>query len=270
MEMFIANIKSYLATLISSGALFNVVGFILLVTALMIFFRILEAVTKKLAAKHFSEQAQHITSKLIHYSGMLVVVMTVFNRFGIDFSGLLGAAGIAGVAIGFAAQTSVSNIISGFFVMSERSFKMGDVIQVDTVVGTVVSIDLLAVRLKTAENQLVRIPNETIIKTNLKNITHYPLRRFTLNVSVSYSSDLEKVRNVLIDIAEKNAFAVKDPAPVIIFDSLSASSIDILFGVWSFTKDFLSLKNSILIEVVNRFREESITIPFPQLEINSR
>ncbi|HKL85893.1 MAG TPA: mechanosensitive ion channel domain-containing protein [Treponemataceae bacterium] len=142
--------------------------------------------------------------------------------------------------------------------MSERSFKMGDVIQVDTVVGTVVSIDLLAVRSKTAENQLVRIPNETIIKTNFKNITHYPLRRFTLNVSVSLA------------IAEKNAFAVKDPAPVIIFDSLSASSIDILFGVWSSTKYFLSLMNSILIEVVNRFREESITIPFPELEINSR
>lgn len=270
MEKLTTRLVEYFKTLVSSGKLLSFAGFVLLFFGLLLFFRVLEALVKKISADHLSEQAQHITGKIIHYIGMLVIVMTIFNRFGIDFSALIGAAGIAGVAIGFAAQTSISNIISGFFVMSERSFKIGDVIQVDSVIGTVVSIDLLAVRLKTAENQLVRIPNETIIKTNLKNITHYPLRRFTLAVSVAYDSDLEKVQGVLLDIAEKNVFAVKDPAPIIIFDSLSASSIDILFGVWAPTKSFLLLKNSIFIEVINRFKEESITIPFPQIDINSQ
>ena len=179
MEKLTTRLVEYFKTLVSSGKLLSFAGFVLLFFGLLLFFRVLEALVKKISADHLSEQAQHITGKIIHYIGMLVIVMTIFNRFGIDFSALIGAAGIAGVAIGFAAQTSISNIISGFFVMSERSFKIGDVIQVDSVIGTVVSIDLLAVRLKTAENQLVRIPNETIIKTNLKNITHYPLRRFT-------------------------------------------------------------------------------------------
>jgi small-conductance mechanosensitive channel len=195
--------------------------------------------------------------------------MTVFHWLGIDLSGLLGAAGIAGVAIGFAAQTSVSNVISGLFVMTERAFKLGDFIQVDGISGTVESITLLSVRLQTPESQMVRIPNETIIKANMINFTYFPLRRFTMTVGVAYGTDLRKLKDVLLDIASKNAFSVTDPVPVVIFDSFADSSISILFGVWGKTAEFPDLKNSLMVEVAERFAAEGISIPFPQITVRS-
>ncbi len=240
-----------------------------LVIFIHVFFRILGSMVKRLGAKALKPQVMHIVQKAIHYLGFVVVLMTIFNRLGINLSALMGAAGIAGIAIGFAAQTSVSNVISGLFVMSERAFQIGDLLEVNSIVGTVESIDLLSIRLKTPENQFVRIPNETIIKTNLINKTHFPVRRFTLKVGVAYGTDLRQLREILQDIAAKNEFALAEPAPVVIFDSFEDSSITVLFGAWAPVEQFLELKNSMMIDVAERFAREGIVIPFPQLAVHA-
>ena len=103
-------------------------------------------------------------AKILKYSFFVLAVIYVLGIFNIKITALLGAAGIAGVAIGFAAQTSFSNIISGFFILSEKSLKIGDYITIKDVSGTVDSIDMLSVKIKTPDNQMVRVPNETIIK----------------------------------------------------------------------------------------------------------
>ncbi|HPX47238.1 MAG TPA: mechanosensitive ion channel family protein, partial [Treponemataceae bacterium] len=186
---------------------------------------------------------------------------------GVDLSAVLGAAGILGVAAGFAAQTSVSNIISGFFVMTERAFRIGDLLKVDSVSGVVESISLLSIRLRTPDNQLIRIPNETIIKTNLVNMSHFDNRRFDLRVSVSYGTDLRAVRELLLDIAKNNEFALQEPAPILIFDTLAPSAIEIMLGVWGKKENFLALKNSMMIDVTERFRTENVTVPYPRLDV---
>lgn len=231
-------------------------------------FRILRTILMRVIGTRLSDQVRYLIHKAIDYTAVIVIIMTVFNRLGINFSAILGAAGIAGVAVGFAAQTSVSNVISGLFVMTERAFKIGDVLTVDSVTGVVESFDLLSVRLKTFDNKLVRIPNETIIKTNLVNITHFDVRRCDLHVGVSYGTDLRRVKAILLDIAAKNEFAVVDPAPIIVFDSFSASSVDIMLGVWSAKENYLDLKNSLMIDVSERFRSEGVSIPFPQVDVH--
>ena len=255
-------------TVLSKERVMDIAWGVAIVATVWLTFRIVRSLVLRFIGSRLSEQVRYLIQKAIDYTAVVVIVMTIFNRLGINFSAILGAAGIAGVAVGFAAQTSVSNVISGLFVMTERAFKIGDVLTVDSVTGVVESFDLLSVRLKTFDNKLVRIPNETIIKTNLVNITHFDVRRCDLRVGVSYEANLRRIREILLDIAAKNAFAVADPAPIVVFDSFSSSSVDILLGVWGSKENYLDLKNTLMIDLSERFRAEGISIPFPQLDVH--
>ncbi len=267
LEAIAGALREFAASKATPERMFSVLSLVGIVVVILVFFRVLRKLAGRVTARSASPQVRYLVDKAIHYVGVVLAVLTVFNRLGINFSALLGAAGIAGIAVGFAAQTSVSNVISGLFVMTERAFKLGDVLQVDSITGIVESFDLLSVRIKTFDNQLVRIPNETVIKANLVNMTHYPVRRFSLAVGVAYGSDLEKVRGVLLGIARECEFAVAEPEPVVIFDAFEQSSIRVVFGVWGATENFLSLKNAVMLAVSRRFAEEGITIPFPQMDV---
>lgn len=234
---------------------------------ILAFFRILQVLVSRTLRKTMPEPKAQLIRKTIRYTGYVVAIASILQSMGINLSALLGAAGIAGIAIGFAAQTSVSNLISGLFLISEKSFQIGDVIQAGDITGIVMSIDLLSVKLQTFDNKFVRIPNETIIKTNVINITRFPIRRLDITVGVSYNSDLKKVTGVLKDIAAKNMYVLDNPEPLILIDKFDKSSINILLGVWFEQSKFVNLKNSIIIEIQERFEQEGIEIPYSKMEI---
>ena len=115
--------------------------FLVTLVAIYIFFKILYKVFMKVTDAKLDSKLRLVFGKLIKYSGYVVIVLTIFSKLGINFSAVLGAAGIAGIAIGFAAQTSISNIISGLFLISEKSINIGDYISVDSdTAGTVKSL----------------------------------------------------------------------------------------------------------------------------------
>lgn len=182
---------------------------------------------------------------------------------GFDLGVLLGAAGILTVALGFASQTSASNVISGLFLIGERPFVVGDVIRVGQTTGEVLSIDLLSVKLRTFDNLFVRIPNETMIKTEVTNLRHFPIRRVDVMVGVAYKEDIRTVREILLDVADRNPLCLEEPAPILISKGFGESSIDFQFGVWALTANFLELRNSITLEIKEAFDEAGIEIPFP-------
>jgi small-conductance mechanosensitive channel len=237
------------------GCLILFIGFPLLYIA--------TRVPRRLLTKHLSAHSGMILSKAMFYIGTVVLVLTVLREFGFQLTALLGAAGIMGVAIGFASQTSVSNIISGIFLLWEKPFQVGDSIKVGDIVGLVFSIDLMSTSLRTFDNRLVRIPNEQLIKSQVINITRFPIRRHDINVGVSYKEDVAKVIRVLKEVADKNPYCLDEPEPVIIFTEFGDSSLNFLFGVWFAKADFLVLRNSIMREIKERFDAEGIEIPFP-------
>ncbi|MFA6720612.1 MAG: mechanosensitive ion channel family protein [Candidatus Cloacimonadaceae bacterium] len=228
---------------------------------------LLKKLTKRVVQNRLSPQSEQLVVRFIYYISVLILLVNVLNEFGFKLSALLGAAGVVGIAIGFASQTSVSNIISGIFLISEKPFVVGDVIEVSGVRGTVQSIDLLSLKLKTFDNQFVRVPNETMIKTEVTNLTRFPERRVNINVGVAYKEDLNKVRRLLAEIAESEPLALKDPAPVIMVENFGDSSIDFLFGVWGKTEEFFDLKTSLMIRIKETFDANNIEIPFPHLSL---
>jgi small-conductance mechanosensitive channel len=207
-------------------------------------------------------------SRVIRYSGYALVGVNALTMAGLDVSALLGAAGIAGIAIGFAAQTSVSNLISGIFLLWEKPFQAGDVLSVDAISGEVETIDLLATRIRTFDNQVIRIPNETIIKSNITNITRNPIRRMNLTMTIAHEVPIAKARETLERVASDNPFCLDNPEPFFFFDKFEKDGYSILFGVWFVNEDIVALKNSISCEIQERFLAEGIRFASTRLEFD--
>ena len=167
--------------------------------------------------KKFSPQAATLTSKALKYGIIAFALLMTLNHLGIRLPALLGAAGIAGVAIGFAAQTSLSNLISGIFLVLERPYAVGDLIRVGSDTGIVHSIDLLSLKLRTFDNLLIRIPNETVIKSSVTNITAFGIRRIDIELGVAYKEDIEHVLRVLARVVDANPLCLDEPEPLIMF-----------------------------------------------------
>lgn len=222
---------------------------------------------RKLLPKKLSQQRKMIINRVIVYTGFVTLFFILVAELKVNLAPIFGAAGVLGLVIGVASQTSIGNIVSGFFLVSEQSFEIGDVIRIGDKTGVVHSIDLLSIKIKTFDNLLLRIPNQTVISTELTNITKFPIRRLDIAVSVAYKEDLEKVKKVLGEVAKQNPLCLEEPEPLIVFKMFGTSSIDITFGVWFEKTNFIKVKNSIFNEIKVAFEKEGIEIPFPHLSI---
>lgn len=231
--------------------------------------KLIRKLVQRLVRDKLSAQSEQLIIRTVYYVCILILTVSVLNEFGFKLSALLGAAGVFGVAIGFASQTSVSNIISGIFLISEKPFVIGDVVQVGSTIGTISSIDLLSIKINTPDNRFVRVPNETMIKTEVINITRFPVRRVNLDISVSYNDDLKQVLEILMDIAQNSQIALKDMEPLTSIQRFGASGIDILYGVWGNTSDYFALQNELIISIKERFDAAGIEIPYPHLSLYS-
>jgi len=227
----------------------------------------IKKIIARLIKDRLSLQAEVLIVRTVSYVLFLIILVMVLNEFGFKISALLGAAGVFGVAIGFASQTSVSNIISGIFLISEKPFMIGDVVQAGSSLGIVESIDLLSIKLKTFDNRFVRIPNENMIKSEVINLTKYDIRRAQIVVGVAYKEDVRRVLDVLRDIAANLPGALSEPAPLIQVEQFGDSSIDINFGVWTTTPNAIDMKTEMILTVKERFDKEGIEIPFPHISI---
>jgi small-conductance mechanosensitive channel len=218
---------------------------------------------RRWSTDQISPQAGLILGKLLFYFGLATLVISTMTELGFSLAPLLGAAGVVGIAIGFASQTSVSNVIAGLFLIAESPFVVGDLIQVGDVMGRVLSVDTMSVKLRTLDNKFVRIPNEALVKSTVTNITRFPIRRLDVRVGVAYKESPDRARSVLLDVADKNPMALMEPEPLVIFEGFGDSSLNLLFAVWTIQKNWLALKNSIQEEVKAAFDREGIEIPFP-------
>jgi small-conductance mechanosensitive channel len=219
------------------------------------------------ATRLYNAQKGLVAGKLVFYPLALVIVVSVLRELGFSLAPLLGAAGILGIALGFASQTSVSNIISGFFLLAEEPFRVGDVITVGDVTGSVLTIDMLSVKIRTFDNKMVRIPNESLVKSQVTTVTRFPIRRVDVPVGVAYREDIRRVRRILLEVAEANPLVLMEPEPLVLFQGYGSSSIDFLFAVWAKRESWLAVKNQITEDVKVRFDEEGVEIPFPHVSV---
>jgi len=255
---------STVTSVMSSDRAFMLLRALITVSVGFIVARAASVALLRMLGKLLDAQHRMVLSRTVYYLLLGLFLVSALHEWGFSLSILLGAAGILSVAVGFASQTSASNVISGLFLIVERPFSVGDVIKLGETTGEVLSIDLLSVKLRTFDNLYVRIPNETLIKSEVTTLTRFPIRRIDLQLSVAYKEDIGKVRELLFKLADSNPLALKEPKPLFIFQGFGESAINLQFSVWVKTERFLDLQNSIQEEIKTAFERAGIEMPFPQ------
>lgn len=259
----------WLIALVQSPRFYAVVRVLVLLAISIPLIKLVSMAGRRFAKRHISEQAAMLTGKAIFYGSVVLLIIVAMQNLGFNLTAVLGAAGILGVAIGFASQTSLSNIISGLFLIWERPFEAGDLVKVGDTLGIVLSIDLLSVKIRAPDNRFIRVPNETMIKSQVINITRFPIRRMDIDVGVAYKENIGRVMELLTEIADANPHSLDEPRPLILFKDFGDSALELLLGVWVEKTNFLNLKNSIMREIKERFDAEGIEIAFPHLTVYS-
>ena len=218
-------------------------------------------------AQRTSRHHTVMVRRLVFYVIVVLFFVAALREAGFSLDVVLGAAGILTVAIGFASQTSASNMISGLFLLVEKPFEIGDFIEVDATIGEVVGIDMLSVKLRTPDNLYVRIPNETLIKTPVVNRSRFPIRRLDLAVGIAYAEDVEKVEALLLELAERNPACLEEPRPFVLVTSFGPSSVDLQFSFWVSKERVLESRSSMMVDIKKTLDRKGIEIPFPHTSI---
>ena len=259
-----------LASYLTWGNLAKVVTSLVAMLIFWVFYRIIRHFVKKTASKTLQKKTVSIIVKAISYCFYILIIMYVLGLFGIKLSAIWGAAGIAGVAIGFAAQTSVSNLISGLFVVTDKAMKIGDFIEVDGISGTVDTIGIISIKIHTVDNQLVRIPNSTIINSKLTNYSALPYRRYVFETSVDYGSDFDKAMEAAKTVPARCPTVVLDKPeyePKVVWTTHGDSGVNLNIIVWSKREDFLQTKSDVSLNTLKAFAEANVNIPFNRVDV---
>lgn len=263
-DAFMKFVKDYLTW----ENLFRALGTLLILIVLWIAYRLIIKAIKKVPETKLPASRSSVILRFIKYAFYMISVLYVLSFFGINLKAIWAAAGVAGVAIGFAAQTSMSNLISGLFVLTEGSIHTGDTIIVGDITGIVDEVKLLSIRVHTYDNQMVRIPNSTVISSSLINNSYHGKRRFTLPVSVSYDTDMRKALEALKKAPPLCPTVLSDPEPAVWFDGFGESGINMTVAVWFKPADFLQTKNDLYIAVKQVLDEAGVKIPYNVLDVN--
>lgn len=225
--------------------------------------RMAAALPSRLLGNRLHQHQIMLLRRTVFYGILGLFLATALHQLGFKLTVLIGALGIFSIALGFASQTSASNLISGLFLLGERSFSIGDLIKVNDTIGEVLSVDLLSVKLRTFDNLFVRIPNETLIKSEVTTLTRFPIRRYDMLLGVAYHEDVARVREVLMRTAEANPLCLDEPEPLFIFTGFGDSAMNIQFSVWALRENFLEMRNALFADVKQAFDAAGIEIPFP-------
>lgn len=206
---------------------------------------------------------QGFISSLVNIILKVLLVVSVASMIGIQTTSFVAAIGAAGLAIGLALQGSLANFAGGVLILLFRPFKIGDWIEAQGVSGTVDSIQIFHTVLRTGDNKTVIVPNGNLSNGIITNYNRQPTRKVVFDVGVDYDADLQKVREVLLMLAD-DPRVLKDPAPVVVVSALGESAITMSLRVWVDTPNYWDVLFMFNEHARDRLRAEGVDIPFPQ------
>jgi len=224
---------------------------------------------KKIATKKLDEERKlkfKSVFSFLNYFVYLVVTLITFQNFGINLTGIFAASAALFIGIGLALQTYFQDIISGILILADQTVHVGDIIEIDGKVGRVENIKIRTTRAVTFDNKVLIIPNHKYLTSTLFNWTENgTVLRGSVSVGVSYGSDVELVKKILLDIADTHPHLMKNPSPHVIFKNFGDSSLDFQL-IFTYNNGFRVnlIESDIRFLLHKSFKEHNIEIPFPQ------
>lgn len=206
-------------------------------------------------------------SSLLYYALMVVVVIAAIQQVGFQTTSLVAVLGAAGLAVGLALQGSLSNFASGVLIILFRPFQVGDVIEAAGQIGTVKEIGILMTIMHSGDNKRIVIPNSSIMGGTITNITANDTRRVDMSLGVSYSEDLDKVQEIILDVLKADERVLDDPEPQVKVAELAGSSVNFNVRPWCKKEDYWGVFHDFQKTIKQRLDKEGVSIPFPQQDV---
>lgn len=205
---------------------------------------------------------------LINITLTLLLIVSVVGALGVNTTSLAALVASAGVAIGMALSGNLQNFAGGLVILLFKPYKVGDWIEAQGVSGAVAEIQIFHTILTMADNKVVYIPNGSLSSGVVINYSRMDTRRIEWVVGVDYGEDLVKVERVVRDLLNADARILKEPAPFVGLNALSASSVDVTIRVWVASKDYWDVNFEMKKNIYNEFNKQNINFPFPQLTLH--
>lgn len=219
--------------------------------------------------KEINIGSQYAINQLFKYFLYLFAILFALDAMDIDLTILLGGAAALLVGIGLGLQQTFNDLISGIILLSERSVEVGDVVNMSGTVGTIRQIGVRTSLVETRDNLTIIVPNSKLIGDIVTNWSHdQDKARFKISVGVAYGSDTALVKKILLQVAQEHPKAIKRPAPFVRFIEFGDSSLNFELHFWS--NEFVRIedvRSDMRFETDRLFRENEVTIPFPQRDV---
>lgn len=210
--------------------------------------------------------SRYAVNQLVKYVIYVFAIIISLDVFGINMNILLGGAAALLVGVGLGLQQTFNDFVSGIVLLFERSVSVGDVLEVDGEIGRVKQIGLRASTLETRGNIRLVVPNHKLVNEKVTNWNHYnETVRFNIDLGVAYGTDTTLVKKLLLKSVKENPYVMEYPAPFVRFQNFGSSSLD--FSLYFFSKNLMvieDIKSDIRLKIDELFRENDISIPFPQ------
>lgn len=197
----------------------------------------------------------------------LVIFYIIFSILGISTASFIAALSAAGLAIALSLKDSLSNLANGVLIVSTKPFVEGDYVLIGTVEGTVKSVKMFTTKIVTIDNKEITIPNSKVISGEIVNYSARTTRRVDLDVYVSYDSDIEKVKKVLIDVMKNNKMVAKNPAPFARLNKYGDSCLEFRVKAWTSTDAYWDCYYDLMEEFLIALEENHIKVPYDSFEI---
>ncbi|MEC9291322.1 MAG: mechanosensitive ion channel domain-containing protein [Pseudomonadota bacterium] len=239
--------------------------FIILIWSVSTFTQIVDTFMQR--SLHITPSARTLITKMVNIAGIVFGSLITLNLVGIDLSMFAFFGGALGIGIGFGLQKIVSNFISGIILVTDKSVKPGDVLTIGEHLGQIIALRARYVVMRKRNGTEVLIPNENLMTYEVVNWSYNNRKvRLEVEVGVSYDSDMEKVREALLETIKENPRVLTTPNPVCFITAFADSSVNFLLRFWIVDPEegIANIKGMVFMDIWKRFKQDGIEIPFPQ------
>ena len=269
-EEFGEKIEEFASTTLLYGVIRVAVAILLIIFGNKLINFIMGRIRKSREKKNIDKTAKSFLLSFLNLALKIGLVILAILILGVPMSSIAAVIASAGVTVGLALQGGLSNLAGGIILLFTKPFSVGDYITIESenAQGTVTEIGVMYTTLVTFENIKIVVPNGKVTSATVADLNCFPTRRMDLTFSVSYSSDIDKVKKVLNDIAKNDPLILNDPAPLTTLEKHGESALVFMIRWWLKSSDYWTVYFYLPEKIKKAFDENGIVIPFPQLDVH--
>ena len=225
-------------------------------------------VARMLERRNVEPTVQSFLKSFVNITLIILLIIMVVGTLGVNTTSLAALLASAGLAVGMALSGNLQNLAGGIILLFLKPFKVGDFIEAQGVSGTVMAIQIFHTILTTPDNKELFIPNGALSSGNITNYTKNDLRRVDFSIGVEYGTEVDKVKQVTLDLLKQDSRIMQDPVPLIAVKELGDNGVIFVIRVWAKASDYWGVFFDTNERIYAEYNKQGIGFPFPQIQVH--